>query len=116
MPSVIEEEPGAAKPVIGAEEVSFCVIQDPGIPLVFKLEEEESEKVAAHEDFLTTSAHRGQEEAISAVCRAIRRSRAGLKEARKPIRVLSSSWGRRVSGKPSWPEPWRGFCLIPKMP
>ena len=54
-----------------------------GIPL-FKLEEEESEKLLHMEDFL----HKrivGQEEAISAVCRAIRRSRAGLKEARKPI-------------------------------
>ena len=54
-----------------------------GIPL-FKLEEEESEKLLHMEEFL----HKrivGQEEAISAVCRAIRRSRAGLKDARKPI-------------------------------
>jgi ATP-dependent Clp protease ATP-binding subunit ClpC len=54
-----------------------------GIPL-FKLEEEESSKLLHMEDYL----HRrivGQEEAISAVCRAIRRSRAGLKEAKKPI-------------------------------
>ena len=54
-----------------------------GIPL-YKLEEEESEKLLHMEEFL----HKrivGQEEAISAVCRAIRRSRAGLKEARKPI-------------------------------
>ena len=71
------------KPVIGAEEVSFVVSKITGIPL-FKLEEEESEKLLHMEDFL----HKrivGQEEAISAVCRAIRRSRAGLKEARKPI-------------------------------
>ncbi|MEK7268026.1 MAG: AAA family ATPase, partial [Nitrospirota bacterium] len=54
-----------------------------GIPL-FKLEEEESSKLLHMEDFL----HKrivGQQEAISAVCRAIRRSRAGLKEAKKPI-------------------------------
>jgi len=71
------------KPVIGAEEVSFVVSKITGIPL-FKLEEEESEKLLHTEDFL----HKrivGQDEAISAVCRAIRRSRAGLKEARKPI-------------------------------
>ena len=71
------------KPVIGAEEVSFVVSKITGIPL-FKLGEEESEKLLHMEDFL----HKrivGQEEAISAVCRAIRRSRAGLKEARKPI-------------------------------
>ena len=71
------------KPVISAEDVSFVISKITGIPL-FKLEEEESEKLLHMEDFL----HKriiGQEEAISAVCRAIRRSRAGLKDARKPI-------------------------------
>ena len=54
-----------------------------GIPL-FKLEEEESSKLLHMEEYL----HKrivGQEEAISAVCRAIRRSRAGLKDIKKPI-------------------------------
>lgn len=72
-----------SKPVITAEEIGYVVSKITGIPL-FKLEEEESEKLLHMEDFL----HKrivGQEEAISAVCRAIRRSRAGLKEARKPI-------------------------------
>lgn len=71
------------KPVITAEDVGFVVSKITGIPL-FKLEEEESEKLLHMEKFL----HKrivGQEEAISAVCRAIRRSRAGLKDARKPI-------------------------------
>ena len=71
------------KPVITAEDVGFVVSKITGIPL-FKLEEEESEKLLHMEDFL----HKrivGQDEAISAVCRAIRRSRAGLKDARKPI-------------------------------
>ncbi len=71
------------KPVITAEHISYVVSKMTGIPL-FKLEEEESEKLLHMEEFL----HKrivGQEEAISAVCRAIRRSRAGLKEARKPI-------------------------------
>jgi ATP-dependent Clp protease ATP-binding subunit ClpC len=71
------------KPVISGEDVSFVISKITGIPL-FKLEEEESEKLLHMEDFL----HKriiGQEEAISAVCRAIRRSRAGLKDARKPI-------------------------------
>ena len=71
------------KPVITAEDVGFVVSKITGIPL-FKLEEEESEKLLHMEDFL----HKrivGQEEAISAICRAIRRSRAGLKDARKPI-------------------------------
>ena len=54
-----------------------------GIPL-FKLEEEESEKLLHMEDFL----HKrivGQEEAISAVCRAIRRSRPASRRRAKPI-------------------------------
>jgi ATP-dependent Clp protease ATP-binding subunit ClpC len=71
------------KPVITKEDVAYVVSKMTGIPL-FKLEEEESSKLLHMEEFL----HKrivGQEEAISAVCRAIRRSRAGLKEAKKPI-------------------------------
>jgi len=71
------------KPVITKEDVAYVVSKMTGIPL-FKLEEEESNKLLRMEEFL----HKrivGQDEAISAVCRAIRRSRAGLKEAKKPI-------------------------------
>jgi len=71
------------KPVITKDDVAYVVSKMTGIPL-FKLEEEESSKLLHMEDYL----HKrivGQEEAISAVCRAIRRSRAGLKEAKKPI-------------------------------
>ena len=71
------------KPVITKEDVAYVVSKMTGIPL-FKLEEEESQKLLHMEEYL----HKrivGQEEAISAVCRAIRRSRAGLKEAKKPI-------------------------------
>ncbi|MEX5214418.1 MAG: ATP-dependent Clp protease ATP-binding subunit [Nitrospiraceae bacterium] len=71
------------KPVITKEDVAYVVSKMTGIPL-FKLEEEESNKLLRMEEFL----HRriiGQDEAISAVCRSIRRSRAGLKETKKPI-------------------------------
>ncbi|CAI4032067.1 chaperone protein ClpB [Nitrospira tepida] len=71
------------KPVISKEDVAYVVSKMTGIPL-FKLEEEESNKLLRMEEFL----HRriiGQDEAISAVCRSIRRSRAGLKETKKPI-------------------------------
>ena len=71
------------KPIITKEDVAYVVSKMTGIPL-FKLEEEESNKLLRMEEFL----HKrivGQDEAISAVCRAIRRSRAGLKEAKKPI-------------------------------
>jgi ATP-dependent Clp protease ATP-binding subunit ClpC len=71
------------KPTISKEDVAYVVSKMTGIPL-FKLEEEESNKLLRMEDFLHKRVI-GQNEAISAVCRAIRRSRAGLKEARKPI-------------------------------
>jgi len=71
------------KPVISKEDVAYVVSKMTGIPL-FKLEEEESQKLLHMEEGL----HKrivGQDEAIAAVCRAIRRSRAGLKEAKRPI-------------------------------
>jgi ATP-dependent Clp protease ATP-binding subunit ClpC len=71
------------RPVITGEDVAYVVSKITGIPL-FRLEEEETEKLLHMEDYL----HKrivGQEEAISAICRSIRRSRAGLKDAKKPI-------------------------------
>jgi ATP-dependent Clp protease ATP-binding subunit ClpC len=71
------------RPVITGEDVAYVVSKITGIPL-FRLEEEESEKLLHMEEYL----HKrivGQEEAISAICRSIRRSRAGLKDAKKPI-------------------------------
>jgi len=71
------------RPVISKEDVGYVVSKMTGIPL-YKLEEAESQKLLHMEGEL----HKrivGQEEAIAAVCRAIRRSRAGLKEAKRPI-------------------------------
>ncbi|MEQ1794050.1 MAG: ATP-dependent Clp protease ATP-binding subunit [Nitrospira sp.] len=71
------------KPTIGKEDVAYVVSKMTGIPL-FKLEEEESNKLLRMEEFLHKRVI-GQNEAISAVSRAIRRSRAGLKDAKRPI-------------------------------
>ncbi|MEE8124835.1 MAG: ATP-dependent Clp protease ATP-binding subunit [Nitrospirales bacterium] len=71
------------RPVITGEDVAYVVSKVTGIPL-FKLEEEESEKLLHMEEYLHKRVV-GQDEAISAVCRSIRRSRAGLKDTRKPI-------------------------------
>lgn len=71
------------RPVISGEDVAFVVSKITGIPL-FRIEEEETEKLLHMEEYL----HKriiGQDEAISAICRSIRRSRAGLKDARRPI-------------------------------
>ena len=70
-------------PSIGSNEVADIVSSWTGVP-VTKLTEQESEKLLHLEDNL----HKriiGQDEAVSAVARAIRRARAGLSEPNKPI-------------------------------
>jgi len=70
-------------PYVGEEDIEYTVAKMTGIPLS-KLEEKESEKLILMEDNLHKKII-GQEEAIKAVSRAIRRSRAGLKSSKKPI-------------------------------
>jgi ATP-dependent Clp protease ATP-binding subunit ClpC len=68
---------------IGSDDIARIVSGWTGVPVV-KLTEQESEKLLHLEDNL----HKrivGQDEAVSAVSRAIRRARAGLSEANKPI-------------------------------
>ncbi|NOZ25104.1 MAG: ATP-dependent Clp protease ATP-binding subunit [Nitrospirae bacterium] len=70
-------------PVIKAEDIAYTVSKMTGIPLI-KLEQKETEKLLLMEEEL----HKriiAQDEATRAVCRAIRRSRAGLKSRKKPI-------------------------------
>jgi ATP-dependent Clp protease ATP-binding subunit ClpC len=70
-------------PVVTEEDVAYTVAKMTGIPLA-RLEEKESEKLLRMEEEL----HKriiAQDEALKAVCRAIRRSRAGLKHRKKPI-------------------------------
>ena len=68
---------------IGSEEVAKIVSSWTGIP-VLKLTQEESEKLMKLEEELHKRVI-GQEEAVSAVSKAIRRARAGLKDPNKPI-------------------------------
>ena len=65
------------------EDVAEVVSKMTGIPL-FKLEEKESKKLIRMEEELAKRVV-GQKEAISAIAKAIRRSRAGLKDPRRPI-------------------------------
>lgn len=70
-------------PYVRDEDIEYTVSKMTGIPLS-KLEEKESEKLILMEESL----HKriiSQDEAIKAVSRAIRRSRAGLKSNKKPI-------------------------------
>jgi ATP-dependent Clp protease ATP-binding subunit ClpC len=71
------------KPEVGEEEIAKIVAQWTGIP-IFRLEEKESEKLLKIEEEL----HRrvvGQNEAIEAIAHAVRRSRAGIKDPKRPI-------------------------------
>jgi ATP-dependent Clp protease ATP-binding subunit ClpC len=76
------EEGTAEQPEIGEEEIADIVSMWTGIP-VFKLTEAESQKLIRMEDELHKRVI-GQEEAIVAVSKAIRRARAGIKDPKRP--------------------------------
>jgi ATP-dependent Clp protease ATP-binding subunit ClpC len=71
------------RPVLGEEEVSFIVSRWTGIP-VMRLQEAETARLLRMEEELHVSVV-AQEEAIKALARSIRRSRAGLKDPNRPI-------------------------------
>ncbi|MFH1269696.1 MAG: ATP-dependent Clp protease ATP-binding subunit [Candidatus Omnitrophota bacterium] len=71
------------RPEVGEEEIAKIVSQWTGIP-IFRLEEKESEKLLKIEEELHKRVV-GQEEAISAIAHAVRRSRAGIKDPKRPI-------------------------------
>ncbi len=72
-----------AKDVVSEEDIAQIVSDWTGIP-VRKMTEGEAERLMHLEDTLHKRVI-GQEEAISAVSRAIRRARAGLKDPKRPI-------------------------------
>ena len=70
-------------PVVSAEDIAEVVSMWTGVPLM-QLAEEESQRLLKMEDELRKSII-GQEDAILAISRAVRRARAGLKDPRRPI-------------------------------
>ena len=71
------------RPVLGEAEISFIVSRWTGIP-VMRLQEAETTRLLRMEEELHESVV-GQDEAIKALARSIRRSRAGLKDPNRPI-------------------------------
>ncbi|MDH3298713.1 MAG: ATP-dependent Clp protease ATP-binding subunit, partial [Gemmatimonadota bacterium] len=71
------------RPIVDEEAISFIVSRWTGIP-VNRLREEETQRLLRMEEELHESVV-GQEEAIQALSRAIRRTRAGLKDPARPI-------------------------------
>jgi ATP-dependent Clp protease ATP-binding subunit ClpC len=72
-----------AEAVVEAHDISRVIADMTGIP-VTEVQEEESERLIRMEDQLRKVII-GQEEAIVAVSKAIRRNRAGLRDPRRPI-------------------------------
>src|SRR5882762_493268 len=78
-----ERERQTRRPTISEEGVAFIVSRWTGIP-VTRLQEAETARLLRMEDELHESVV-GQNEAIAVISRAIRRSRAGLKDPKRPI-------------------------------
>jgi ATP-dependent Clp protease ATP-binding subunit ClpC len=76
-------EDDAPKSIVTEEDIAHIVASWTGVP-VSKLTESESEKLLHMEDTLHTRLI-GQDEAVRAVSRAIRRARVGLKNPNRPI-------------------------------
>lgn len=73
----------SAAPVVGENDIAEVISMWTGIPLT-QIETEETERLLNLEAELSKSII-GQDEAITAVSKAIRRARAGLKNPRRPI-------------------------------
>ena len=71
------------KPIVDEEDIANIVAKHTGVP-VTRLTEGETEKVLKMEESLKTKII-GQDEALSTVCKAIRRSRSDIKDPNRPI-------------------------------
>ena len=78
-----EEEADSPPPVLTAELIAETVSDRTGIP-VARLGADETKRLEALPHELAARVI-GQEEAIAAVCRAVRRARTGMRDARRPI-------------------------------
>ncbi len=78
-----EDDRKEQKCIVTEDDVAHVVASWTGIP-VKKINEDEAERLLRLEDTLHTRVI-GQDDAVSAVARAIRRARAGLKDPKRPI-------------------------------
>ncbi len=81
-----ESERQGARPVVGEEDITEIVSMWTGIPLV-RIASEESARLLHMEDALHGRVI-AQDEAITAIAKAVRRARAGLKDPKRPIGVF----------------------------
>ncbi|GAB2695567.1 ATP-dependent protease ATP-binding subunit ClpC [Paenibacillus thermoaerophilus] len=78
-----KEKQGRSDCAVTPEDIAHVVASWTGIPVV-KLKEEETERLLKMEEILHSRVI-GQDEAVKAVSRAIRRARAGLKDPKRPM-------------------------------
>ena len=78
-----EKQRDSAETIVTEDDIAYIVSKWTGIPLT-KLEEKESARLLRMRDELVKSVV-GQEPAIDAIARAIQRSRAGLKNPKRPV-------------------------------
>jgi ATP-dependent Clp protease ATP-binding subunit ClpA len=99
--------------VVNEEDIAQIVASWTGVP-VNKLTESESEKLLHMEDTLHQRLI-GQDEAVKAISRAIRRARVGL---RTPTGPSPASCSPALPGwvKLNWPSPWRPTSSALKKP
>ncbi|MFO7975534.1 MAG: ATP-dependent Clp protease ATP-binding subunit [Candidatus Hydrogenedentota bacterium] len=78
-----EKKRDSAEMTVTEEDIAYIVSKWTGIPLT-KLEEDESERLLRMREELQKTVV-GQEDALDSIARAIQRSRAGLKNAARPV-------------------------------
>ncbi|MFA5038374.1 MAG: ATP-dependent Clp protease ATP-binding subunit [Candidatus Omnitrophota bacterium] len=78
-----QEERAKSRPQITEEDIAAIVSKITGIPIV-RLEQKEGEKLLKIEEELRKRVV-GQDEALKVIGRSVRRSRAGIKDPRRPI-------------------------------
>lgn len=77
------EKANHQEPIVGEEEIAHITADWTGIP-VTKLAQEESQRLLNLEEILHNRVI-GQDEAVSAVSKAIKRARVGLKDPKRPV-------------------------------
>lgn len=78
-----QEERAKSRPQITEEDIATIVSKTTGIPIV-RLEQKEGEKLLKIEEELRKRVV-GQDESLKVIGRSVRRSRAGIKDPRRPI-------------------------------
>ena len=100
--------------IVDEEDVAQIIAKQTGIPLT-RLTEGETSKVLKMEETLKANII-GQDEAVSSVCRAIRRSRADIKDPNRPIGAFLFLGPYRRRKNASGQTARYSICSAAKMP